>query len=82
MEAHCGSFPPRGRSINDSIKQEWCSLSYTRVEDVVARLLELGPGALNAKLDVKSAYRIVPVHPDNRRLLGTKWMTRFLSRLH
>ena len=64
---------PEGRSVNDDIKQEWCSLSYTRVEDLVVRLLELGPGALLAKLDVKRAYRIVPVHPDDRHLLEMKW---------
>ena len=61
------------RSVKDAIKQERCSLSYTRVENVVVRLLELGPGALMAKLDVKSAYRIVPVHPDDCHLLGMKW---------
>ena len=26
-----------------------------------------------AKLDIKSAYRIVPVHPDDRLLLGMRW---------
>ena len=26
-----------------------------------------------AKLDIKSAYRIIPVHPDDRPLLGMQW---------
>ena len=26
-----------------------------------------------AKLDIKNGYRIVPVHPDDRRFLGMKW---------
>ena len=26
-----------------------------------------------AKFDVDSAYRTVPVHPDDRRLLGMQW---------
>ena len=26
-----------------------------------------------AKLDIESAYRIVPVHPDDRHLLGMRW---------
>ena len=33
----------------------------------------LGIGALLAKLDLKNAYRMVPVHPDDRWLLGVRW---------
>ena len=33
----------------------------------------LGKGALLAKLDLKKAYRMVPVHPDDRWLLGVRW---------
>ena len=29
-----------------------------------------------AKLDIKSAYRIVPVHPEDRFLLGVQWKER------
>lgn len=32
-----------------------------------------GTGALLAKADIKSAYRLVPVHPDDRMLLGVEW---------
>ena len=37
------------------------------------RLLELGPDAEMAKVDIRSAYRIVPVHPQDRHLLGVMW---------
>ena len=30
-------------------------------------------GALLAKINIKSAFRIVPVHPEDRWLLGTRW---------
>ena len=33
----------------------------------------MGRGALMAKVDVKSAYRLVPVHPEDRLLLGMSW---------
>ena len=33
-------------------------------------LLHLGPGTLMAKIDIASAYRIIPVHPQDRYLLG------------
>ena len=64
---------PEGQSINDSIGQEYCSLEYTTVDKVVAKPTALGPGALLAKIDIKSAYWRVPVHPSNRPLLGFLW---------
>ena len=36
-------------------------------------VLELGTGTLLAKLDIQNAYRIIPVHPADRRLLGMSW---------
>ena len=64
---------PEGRSVNDGISCELCSLQYIRMEDVVRKLLELGPGAQMAKMDIESAYRMVPVHPQDRYLLGMQW---------
>ena len=64
---------PDTASVNDGISQELCSLSYVSVDDAVRQILELGPGAMLAKLDIQSAYRIVPVHPADRWLLGMSW---------
>ena len=36
-------------------------------------MLQLGQGAMMAKMDVKQAYRNIPVHPSNRYLLGMRW---------
>ena len=33
----------------------------------------MGRGTLMAKMDIKEAYRMVPVHPEDRLLLGMKW---------
>ena len=40
-----------------------------------------GPGALMAKFDVESAYWNIPVHPDNRFLLGMRWHGQFYVHL-
>ena len=32
--------------------------------------MRLGRGSLTAKIDVHNAYRIVPVHTEDRQLLG------------
>ena len=64
---------PEGASVNDGIQKELCSLQYVKVDEVVDTILKLGPGTELAKIDIQNAYRIVPVHPDDRSLLGMKW---------
>ena len=50
-----------------------CSLSCASIKDAAAYVLKAGQGALLAKLDIKSAYRNIPVHPGDRHLLGICW---------
>ena len=64
---------PEGRSVNDRIEPELCSLKYISVDDAVRVVLELGLDTLLAKLDIQSAYRILPVHSPDRKLLGMSW---------
>ena len=63
---------PKGRSVNDGIPQELCSLNYTSVNEATELVMACGKGALMAKLDLRSAYHMVPVHPDDQVLLGLK----------
>ena len=35
--------------------------------------MQLGRGSLLAKIDIKSAYRLIPVHPYDRKFLGMLW---------
>ena len=64
---------PEGASVNDGIPPELCSLKYTSVEAVAAMAQRRGKGALLAKLDIRSAYRLIPVNPQDRHLLGIEW---------
>jgi len=64
---------PTDHSVNDGIAKELCSLSYTSVDDVISCILSLGQGSVLAKLDIKHAYRNIPVHPHDRRYLGMIW---------
>lgn len=61
------SYPERA-SINDGISPTLCSLSYTSVDKLAKAAQRLSPGALLAKVNIKLAYRRVPVHPDNRHV--------------
>ena len=64
---------PGGSSVNDGIDPELCGLRYTSVDVACQRVLELGQGAVLAKFDVSGTFRTVPVHPDDRHLLGMQW---------
>ena len=59
--------------VNDGIDKELCTLSYISVDDIVKRIVMLKKGALMAKVDIKNAYRLLPVHPEDRLLLGMEW---------
>ena len=62
-----------GGSVNEGIGPNLTSLTYPRVEDAVRFVKAAGPGASMAKLDLKAAYRHVPVHPDDQSLLAIRW---------
>ena len=67
---------PHGSSVNDGISKLQSSLSYISVDHIAKQVVKLGTGAKLAKMDVKSAYRLVPVHPQDRLLLGMQWNRR------
>jgi hypothetical protein len=43
------------------------------VDKAVQLIQSLGKGCFMAKLDLQVAYRAVPVHPSDQRLLGVSW---------
>ena len=64
---------PKGHSVNDGISEAVCSLRYPFFDLATRLLLDHGPGAAMSKLDIKEAYRMVPVHPADWVLLGMRW---------
>ena len=66
------SHPPGG-SVSDGVNPQHCSLSYITVASVASVVASLGTGSLMAKVDIESAYRLIPVHPDDRPLLAVTW---------
>ena len=61
---------PQGSSVNDGIPKEACSVTYITCDEVADKVGTMGRGTMMAKVDLKSAYRMVPVHPEDRKLLG------------
>ena len=48
-------------------------LSYVTIWDAAHRVVGKGAGALMVKVDIKQAYRNIPLHPDERGLMGMSW---------
>ena len=55
-------------AVNDGISKELCSLSYVSVDTIAKEISRLGRGAMMAKMDVRSAYWLIPVHRCDRPL--------------
>ena len=64
---------PSGGSVNDGVDKESIRFSYTSVDAIADRVVALGRGSQLAKMDIKQAYRMIPVHPEDRYLLGMLW---------
>ncbi|XP_077113745.1 uncharacterized protein LOC143816266 isoform X2 [Ranitomeya variabilis] len=63
---------PKGDSVNDAILPEEASVTYASFDRAVELVRAAGPGALLAKSDIESAFRLLPVHPECFHLLGCK----------
>ena len=64
---------PVGHSINDGISKQLCSLRYITVDTAISHIITFGPGTLLAKIDIKHAFRLLPVHPADRHVLAMHW---------
>ena len=64
---------PEGRSVNEGVSKHLCSVQYVTVDDAALAAATKGQGVLLAKVDVAHAYRDIPIHPDDRWLLGMVW---------
>ena len=63
-------LPPEG------MLSEWNARAvsqHPRPDEVASLVSELGKGALLAKVDIHAAYRLIPVHPQDRLLLAMRW---------
>ena len=64
---------PSSASVNDGISTADAGMAYSSIHDAARMVLHLGTGTEMAKIDIASAFRLIPVHPDDRYLLGMKW---------
>ena len=61
-------------SVNEGISNEEFAVSYCSFDDAVAMVLAVGPTPYMAKVDIKHAFRLCPVHPSEWPLLCFHWL--------
>jgi hypothetical protein len=66
-------------SVNECISKEEFSLRYSTFDDAVRVVQKLGPGCKLSKVDVKAAFRIVPIREDQWRVATFKWKDDYYS---
>ena len=65
------SYPETG-SVNEGIPQEFSSVQYTNFDAVTNMVKSMGQGSFLFKIDIRSAFRLLPLHPADFSLMGMK----------
>ena len=73
---HHLSFP-KGSSINDNISSEFASVQYTKLEEAIKGIKTFPQPAFMAKSDIASAFRIIPLCPNEYHLFGMFWKDHY-----
>ena len=64
---------PKGMSINEGIDKEEFIVQYTHFDRAIELVRDAGQGCFMSKADVKHAFRLLPVRPEDWKLLGFKF---------
>ena len=69
---------PQGASINAGILREDSSVSYTRFDEIIHMIRAEGNGSFPFKVNIKSAFRLLPIHTKDFALLGVEFQRKIL----
>ena len=61
---------PTDDSVNSHIDKEAYSVKYSTIDDAIRLITATGRSCYLAKVDIKHAFRLVPVRPVDHHLLG------------
>lgn len=71
------SFPRSGDSVNSGIPSAAKSVSYASFDEAVTMMIDADGNCVLVKTDIQEAFRLLPVHPDDRHLLGFIFKSKF-----
>ena len=64
-------------SVNMRIPQEAKSVHDASLDDAIHIIQDLGSDVFLVKTDIKSAFKIIPIHPEDYKLLSFQWQGRY-----
>nr|XP_055053787.1 uncharacterized protein LOC129438918 [Misgurnus anguillicaudatus] len=64
-------------SINSLIPLDEFSLHYHDIDQAISLIKNAGRGAWLAKVDITSAFKVMPIHPDWWHLFGVRWHEKY-----
>jgi hypothetical protein len=64
---------PLGNSVNGYMDPDLSSVEYTSFDKVLNTISSIGQGAVLARLDIKSAFRLLILSPEDFELFGFKF---------
>ena len=64
---------PAGLSVNDFIPTAASCVTYATIQDAISHIMRSNTIVYMAKVDIQSAFRIIPIRPSDRPLLGFQW---------
>jgi len=59
--------------LHECIPSQLCTLTYVTTDDVTLSIIQSGRNEILAKIDIYSAFHLLPVQPANQHLPGMKW---------
>ena len=68
---------PASHSVNDNIPQEYGRITYEPLQRAIEMVAKAGQGAIMIKRDLKSAFRHVPVSPEDHWCLIFEWQGKY-----
>ena len=76
---HDLSYPKhsQGVSINSNISPENSTVSYDDLDYAISIIQQYGQACLVSKTDIESAFRIIPIQPNDYKLLGFSWKGKY-----
>ena len=75
---HHLSFPNKKEgSVNAGISDASAFVQYAGINDAISCIKDIGDNAFCCKTDIRSAFRILPVSPNDYELLGFYWEDKY-----
>ena len=68
---------PLGNNVNSCIDPELATVQYTSFDKVSSTINEIGRGAEFARMDIRSAFGLLILHPDEFELFGFHFKNQF-----